>query len=595
MAKSAAKADPGSLVSGLASHLTELERSVTKQAERFTALIEIGAEISRARDVDGLLATVMERLTGLLGAEAATLFMYDERADQLWSRVLRGTTLKEIRFPPTLGIAGHVFKSGKTLLLGDAYSDIHFNPEIDKRTGFRTRSVIATPLKHLSGRVQGVLQVLDRRIDAFTSEDKALVEGVASQVAAVLDHVLMVEELKARSDELARRAHELDVLFEVERAISSTAEQGDVLDRILARALEVLGANAGSVLLAEEERDSLIFRSAHGEKSEALKSLRLKAGQGIAGYVAASGEAVRLHDADTSEHFDRALAKKLGYPVGSVLCVPVHAEGKTLGALELLNKPGGFTEGDERLAVVLAGQVGRALAVRQSREEAERKARLAAIGQLMSGVMHDLRTPMTVIAGYAEMMTGEDDPETRAEMSKAILLQLENVSAMQKETLAFARGERTVFVRKVYVHLFMEELAEQLEQEFSGTRVECKVHTNYTGLARFDEAKLRRAIFNLARNAIDAMPEGGRFLVAVDREGDELVFRAQDNGPGIPVEIADKLFESFVTSGKKHGTGLGLAIVRKIAQEHGGAVSCKTKVGKGSTFEIRIPAGTPND
>lgn len=595
MARSAVKTDPGSLVTGLASSLGELERSVSRQAERFAALIEIGAEISRARDVETLLATVMERLTGLLGAEAATLFMYDEATGELWSRVVRGTAVKEIRFAGSLGIAGHVFRSGKTLLLGDAYSDIRFNPEIDKKTGFRTRSVIATPLKHLSGKVQGVLQVLDRRLDAFNGEDRSLVEGVASQVAAVLDHVLLVEELKGRGDELARRAHDLDVLFEIEQAISGTDAQQDLLDRILARAAEVMGAKAGSVLLVEDDRDSLFFRSARGEKSDALKSVRLKAGQGIAGFVAASGEVVRVDDANASDHFDRTLAKKLGYPVGSVLCVPIYAEGRTLGALELLNKPGGFTAGDERLAVLLAGQVGRALVLRQSREDAERKARLAAIGQLMAGVLHDLRTPLTVIAGYAEMMAGENDPEVRSEMSRAILAQLENVSAMQQETLAFARGERTVFVRKVYLHVFMKDLGEQLQQEFAGTDIECKVNVGYTGLARFDETKLRRAIFNLARNAIDAMPKGGRFVVSVEREADELVFRAQDNGPGIPPEIADKLFESFVTSGKKHGTGLGLAIVRKIAQEHGGAVSCKTKIGKGSSFEIRIPAGTPRE
>lgn len=595
MPRSAVKTDPGSLVTGLASSLGELERSVSRQAERFAALIDIGAEISRARDVETLLATVMERLTGLLNAEAATLFMYDEASGELWSRVVRGTAVKEIRFEGSLGIAGHVFRSGKTLLLGDAYSDIRFNPEIDKKTGFRTRSVIATPLKHLSGKVQGVLQVLDRRLDAFNGEDRSLVEGVASQVAAVLDHVLLVEELKGRGDELARRAHDLDVLFEIEQAISGTDAQQDLLDRILARAAEVMGAKAGSVLLVEDDRDSLFFRSARGEKSDALKSVRLKAGQGIAGYVAASGEVVRVDDANASEHFDRTLAKKLGYPVGAVLCVPIYAQGRTLGALELLNKPGGFTAGDERLAVLLAGQIGRALVLRQSREEAERKARLAAIGQLMAGVLHDLRTPLTVIAGYAEMMASESDPETRSEMSRAILAQLENVSAMQQETLAFARGERTVFVRKVYLHVFMKDLGEQLQQEFAGTDIECKVNAGYTGLARFDETKLRRAIFNLARNAIDAMPKGGRFVVSVEREADELVFRAQDNGPGIPPEIADKLFESFVTAGKKHGTGLGLAIVRKIAQEHGGAVTCKTKIGKGSTFEIRIPAGMPRD
>jgi K+-sensing histidine kinase KdpD len=595
MARNAVKTDPRSLVAELASSLTALEASVSRQAERFTALIEIGAEISRARDVDGLLSTVMDRLTRLLGAEAATLFMYDPATDELWSRVLRGTSVKEIRFAANLGIAGYVFKSGKTLLLGDAYADIHFNPDIDKKTGFRTRSIIATPLRHMRSGVMGVLQVLDRRIDAFNGEDKALVEGVASQVAGVLDHVLLVEELRENSAELARRVRDLDVLFEVEQSISGAGEESEIVDRILSRAAEVMGAEAGSVLLVEEERGSLFFRSARGERSEALKALRLEVGQGIAGYVAATGDVVRVDDATSSPHFDRALAKKLGYPVGAVLCVPIHAQGKNLGALELLNKPGGFTPGDERLAVLLAGQVGRALVLRQSREEAERKARLAAIGQLMAGVLHDLRTPMTVIAGYAEMMAVEDDAQTRAEMAKAILAQLENVSAMQRETLAFARGERSIFVRKVFLHVFMKELDEQLQQEFSGSNVECKVQVGYAGPARFDEAKLRRAIFNLARNSIDAMPDGGRFVLSVEREGGDLVFRTQDNGPGIPPQIADKLFESFVTAGKKHGTGLGLAIVRKIAEEHGGTVTCKSKLGKGTAFEIRIPAGTPEE
>src|SRR4029079_633267 len=97
-----------------------------------------------------------------------------------------------------------------------------------------------------------------------------------------------------------------------------------------------------------------------------------------------------------------------------------------------------------------------------------------------------------------------------------------------------------------------------------------KVHTGYTGAARFDESKIKRVIFNLSRNAIDAMPEGGRFLLSVEREGDDILFRAKDNGPGIPPEIAARLFESFVTSGKKHGTGLCLASVKEIAKEHGG-------------------------
>lgn len=567
----------------------------TTADERFQALLEVGSEISSARDIDQLLQAVLERITGLLQAEAATLFMHDRDNRELWGRVVKGGSLKDIRIPDQLGIAGYVFSRGQTLMLGDAYNDPRFNPDIDKQSGFKTRSVIATPLRHLSGRVLGVFQVLDRRVDAFTAEDKALVEGISTQIAAVLDNVLLVEELKRGGEELASRMSDLDALYEVERAVSAATAQTDLLEKILEIAMERVGARAGSILLGEEDRDSLFFRSAKGEKSEALVSLRLKAGQGIAGHVAETGEVVRVKSAEDSEFHDRSIAKRLGLVTGAVLCVPVAMGNKTFGALELLNKKGGFSEKDEHLAVLLAAQIGRALQRRQSQEEIERRARLATIGQMLSGVLHDLRTPLTVVGGYAEMMAGEDDSALRAEMAAQILGQLQHISDMQQETLAFVRGERSVFIRRVFMHVFMKELTEQLAQEFAGTGVDLKVHAGYTGAARFDESKIKRVIFNLSRNALDAMPDGGRFLLSVEREGDDIIFRAKDNGPGIPPEIAARLFESFVTSGKKHGTGLGLAIVKKIAKEHGGSVSCKTAIGKGTSFELRLPAGTPND
>lgn len=592
MSRATTRTDPGSLVSGLSTKLEELEQAVGRQAERFAAMVDIGSQISGARDIDQLLHTVMDRLTSLLNAEAATLFMYDPDTNELWSRVLKGSTLKELRVPVDRGVAGHVFRHGKTVVVGNAYDDSRFNPDVDRRSGFKTRSIIAAPLKHVGGKVRGVVQVLDRRIDAFTVEDRALVEGIALQIAAVMDNVLLLEDLKKSRETLTQRVRELDALYEIERAISLSEGQADLIDRILQQAMAATLAPAGSVLLVEEERDSLYFRTARGNQSEAKLSMRIDAGQGIAGYVASSGEVVRVRHAEDSSHHDRALAKKLGIEVGAVLCVPIHAEHRTLGAVELLNREGGFSESDEKLAVLLAGQIGRALDDRQTREERERKARLATVGQMLSGVLHDLRTPLTVISGYAEIMVTEEERAAREEMSKSIVAQLQLIHAMQQETLAFARGERTVLIRKVYLHNFMREISEQLLHQFASSKVDLKVHVEYSGTARFDENKLKRAIFNLARNAIEAMPDGGRFTLSVSREENDLVFRASDNGPGIPTEIADKLFESFVSSGKANGTGLGLAMVRKIAKEHGGTVTCKTRVAKGTTFELRFPAGT---
>ena len=114
--------------------------------------------------------------------------------------------------------------------------------------------------------------------------------------------------------------------------------------------------------------------------------------------------------------------------------------------------------------------------------------------------------------------------------------------------------------------------------------------------ARFDEAKITRCLHNLVRNAYEAMgAEGGKVTVRVLRDGPDLVITVADTGHGIPEEIRGRLFQSFVTAGKKGGTGLGLAIVKKIVEEHAGTVTYKSKPGKGTTFEVRFPAGVPAD
>lgn len=587
---------------GLSEKLNELEHAVSRQAERFQAVLEIGAEISSAKQLDDLLRLVMDRLTALLGAEASTLFMLDRDKKELWSRVLKGSSLKEIRVPLDSGIVGSVVQSGKPLLIADAYADIRFNPEIDRVSGFRTRSICAAPLRHVSGRVLGVVEVLDRKVNAFSPEDLALVEAVGTQIAAVLENVLLYEELRRQNEqlthakyELSQRVEELDLLLEVEKAVSATETESDLLEQILAKVCAVLEAGAGSILLLEDEEDggALYFRSARGARSESLVALALKPGQGIAGRVAETGKPIRVLQAEDSDYYDRSIAKKLNLTIGAVLAVPIPGRDGPLGALELLNKKGGFTEADERAATLLAVQMGRAIGLRIKREEEARGERLASIGQMLSGVLHDLRTPMTIISGYASLMASEEDGKEREGIAQVIEKQVEQINAMTRETLAFARGEQEILLRKVYLQNFVAEVEEYLRKDFERTQVELRVQPNYTGAVRVDENKLKRVVYNIARNAVQAMPQGGRFTFSVDRDGDDLLLRFVDNGPGIPAEIQDKLFGSFVTAGKKNGTGLGLAIVKKIAEEHGGSVSFKSKPGKGTTFEVRVPAGTP--
>src|SRR5690606_30937611 len=150
--------------------------------------------------------------------------------------------------------------------------------------------------------------------------------------------------------------------------------------------------------------------------------------------------------------------------------------------------------------------------------------RLTSIGRLLSQLIHDFKSPMTVISGYVQLMQDANDPEKRAEYTELILRQFDYLSAMQKEVLEFARGERTVFVRRVYLKKFFADITRHLQQEVHGHPIELEVLVDPKLVARFDEARVARAISNLCRNAIEAMQkDGGVLRVGARTEANELV------------------------------------------------------------------------
>jgi signal transduction histidine kinase len=576
-----------------------LESSLARQRERFANVVAIGRAVGSTLDLDEVLRLVIEKTTRALNAERSTLFLIDRERAEIWSKVVEGEGIKEIRLPLGSGIAGWVCTNDASVLLNDAKSDERFNREVDRVTGFTTRSMVVAPLHDVTGGVLGAIQALNRKEGEFRPDDLALLEAISAQAGVAIENARLFHDQVEKNAELSKAKEaldeslsELDLLYDIEKRISSAQTLEDLVDSILHKAMTVLGVEAGSILTREEDSGYLFFKSALGAKGGEVKKLRLEPREGIAGQVASSGEPILTNDAPRHSSFAPRIAKQVGVPARAVLCVPLPGESCVVGALELLNPKKGreFEEHDLRVATLIAGQVSRAIALARERVEGERRARLAAIGQMISGMLHDLRTPMTLVSGYAEMMVGEPEMPERQRDAEIILKQLDLMSAMAKETLAFARGETDILVTKVYLNKFVDEITEFLAKDLEGKSIDLKVTASYKGAVRMDETKIKRAIYNIARNAAQAMPDGGKFTLSIDKEEGKVVFRMADTGPGIPEEIADKLFQSFVTSGKKEGTGLGLAIVKRVVEQHGGDVSFKSKPGKGTTFTIRIPA-----
>ena len=138
--------------------------------------------------INVLLQKVMNEATRMLDADRSTLFLNDEKTNQLWSQVSQGLDSTEIRFPNHLGIAGAVFQNGVTINIPHAYADMRFNPAFDKQTGFFTKSILCVPIVNQHNKIIGVTQVLNKRIGAFNADDEARLKAFTAKIAIALQN-----------------------------------------------------------------------------------------------------------------------------------------------------------------------------------------------------------------------------------------------------------------------------------------------------------------------------------------------------------------------------------------------------------------------
>lgn len=585
--------------------IRELEADLAREQGKLRALQDIGQALGSTLQLDELLDLLLTRVAKIVDADRATLFLIDDNTGEFASKITHAGQAYEVRIQRGQGLAGWVAQTGRTLNVKDAYQDVRFNAEWDRRTGYRSGSTLCVPVRNHHGRIIGVLQVLNKGDGYFTVDDESMLIALAAQAAVSIENSKLFlsvvgknMELLETKEKLERKVRELDVLFEIAQVSAGALKLDELLEGVLARAMHAIDAEAGSILLEDETTGDLRFRCAVGGDPTAVKRLKIPAGSGICGWVAANGQPQIVNDVTQDGRHSLSIADQVGYRPRSVLCVPLML-GERGGALELLNKAQGrtgFTDDDLKLASVIAGHVSTSIRLARARERRERQERLSTIGQLLSSVLHDLRGPMTVITGYARFLGEEADSAERGRLVQSIKRQIELINAMTGEILAFARGETKLWVRKVYLREFFEELVEQLKLQLDGRGLEVELRLHDHGVAWLDQHKIQRAVHNLARNAAQAVRSGrGHFVIDVSRDLEgTLVMRFSDDGTGIPDSIRERVFESFTTHGNPGGTGLGLAIVRKVVEDHGGTIELNSEPGR-TVFTISLPQADIGD
>jgi len=572
------------------------ERVMTLE-RRLATLQEMGTALGESLNLDDVLQTITHQVTNLLDADRATLYVVNEKERRLRSHVTVGGRVEEIVLELGEGIAGWTARTGQGVNLKDVYRDQRFNPHVDKLTGYRTRSMLCQPMRTPRGRIVGVAQVMNKRGEGyFTVEDEHLLASMTTQAAIALENAKLFSDvlgtniqLRDAQDRLQRNYERLELLYRIETEVTSTMDPDILLERILTLCTESVTSEVGALLIRHETGGDLY----HLQRGGAISKLENALIAGAMGEVLRSGseQSLRGEARDTPVS---PLHPELDVEIRTAYCVPVPgSEGDPVGVLALANpkrRSADFSSDDRKLVAFLASQVGRTVNRFRRQQELILAKNLAVLGKTLSGIVHDFKTPMTVISGYVQMMQAEEEQARRAEYTQLILKQFEHLSSMTGEMLSFARGETEMFKRAVFVGSLMDELREQLKHEFAGFKVTLETDCRMKRKIKVDEGKLRRLVFNLARNAREAMPEGGLFRIEVaEAEDDRVHFRFSDTGRGIPEEIRHRLFESFVTRGKRDGSGLGLAVVKKIVDDHGGSIDFHSEAGKGTTFDVFLP------
>jgi signal transduction histidine kinase len=391
--------------------------------------------------------------------------------------------------------------------------------------------------------------------------------------------------------------------------INSSLNIEQVLDNAMKWAEEFMGAEASTVYELEDRSNELVVRLARGEKKGPVGRITLKVGEGIAGTVVKTGKPMVIQDVSQEKKFTDKIDRLTGFQTKSAICVPLLLRNRPIGALQVINKKSGepFNRSDLEILFAIAQHVSIAMEnanlyrrleesfavttqeLRITQEKLIRTERLASMSNLVQGVAHEIRNPITTIGGFARRIKKELGDNRKFDKYVDIILEetarLENIVKRVRdftETQSYTPTMTRIEPLVEEVLKSMIPLANQL-----GVRIVKEIAPDLPQ-ARLDSSQITVAIANIVENALDAMPQGGTLNLKVLREDRFLVITIKDTGCGIPKDQLTAIYDPFVTS-KSKGVGLGLTLVHQVVSNHHGDIRITSEVQKGTVVTLRLP------
>nr|MBI3614494.1 GAF domain-containing sensor histidine kinase [Nitrospirota bacterium] len=412
---------------------------------------------------------------------------------------------------------------------------------------------------------------------------------------------------------MAQRDRELEAARRISQALSEHIHSNGLIEQTLRTALEVVDAEAGSVLIADPIAKQLTFRHVVGEKADLLRGLSIPWDKGLAGAVFASGEAEIILDAKKDRRHYPNVDALTGFGTRDMIVLPLKPWGrKPIGVLEVLNKRHG-TLGEEDVDVLFIISALSGAAIEQARLIEE--AKLAELVHRMGDIAHDVNNLlMPVFRSVAHLRTHME--QLFSSMPDSMRAQWQEGHARCKraiDTLQEAAQRIRIRTKEVADCVGGESAPLQLATcrlsyvvgsvvETLGLVAEHRgVTLRMDGLDALppmllDEHCLYNAFYNLVNNAISEVPTGGSVTIhgRFDRAAGTVCLSVIDTGRGMSPEVRESLFSGHAISHKAGGTGLGTRIVKDAVDAHGGRITVESQEGVGTTFLISLPLQPPS-
>ncbi len=364
--------------------------------------------------------------------------------------------------------------------------------------------------------------------------------------------------------------------------LASARSEQQILDMAIHITRDILGFDHAIIRLLEG--DALMTRKSIGFPREA-EDIIIHLDEGISGEAARNGKSILVEDTTKDPRFIAGVEN-----CRSELCVPIKYDEKTIGIFNVESEQAAFfTERDKSLLETLASQMAAALAATRLREELAKTEKLSILGRMASSILHDIRNDIHHLHISSDLLSRRDVPAERVEkLAGLVKKSADNIYALIEDIFEFVKTGRAKLVKSdESLRDALEPVAEQARDLGAG-RVDVTLFVEPGLVVSMDRRRFRRVLLNLARNAVEAMSDGGRLSITAKSVGGVVELKVADTGVGIPKENLSKIWEPLFTAGKKDGAGLGMAIVKQIVEDHGWRIGVESEEGKGTTFTVLI-------